>query len=135
MQAQIIPLFIVNDVSANIAYLEKHLGFSVRRIADGGEFAIVSYQEAFLMLESRRLYASSRSVSFGEPAAGQGMEILIKVSDVDEVYQAARVSGATIVRVIHSVAETVEFNIRRFSVALPDGFVITFFNYVHTEWY
>jgi uncharacterized glyoxalase superfamily protein PhnB len=135
MQAQIIPLLVVNDVSANIEYLEKCLGFSTHRLSDGGEFAVMVYRGAFLMIESRRLYASSRKMSFGEGAVGLGTETLIKVSDVEYVYNLARNNGAEIARAIHSVAETAEFNIRRFSVSLPDGYLLTFFDYVHAEWY
>ncbi len=135
MQAQLIPLLVVDDVTANVEYLEKRLGFSLHRMSDGGEFAVMDYRSVFLMLESRRLYASSRGVDFGENQLGIGTETLIKVADVDDVYSKARDNGADIKRAIHSVAETTEFNIRRFSVGLPDGYTITFFTYVHVDWY
>ncbi len=134
MQVQLIPLIVVNDVSANVGYLEKHLGFSAHRIADGGEFAVMVYRGVFLMLESRRLYTSSREVAFGDNQVGLGMEILIRVPDIDDVYSKARDNGAKIIRTIHSIAETAEFNIRRFSTSLPEGYMLTFFEYIHSGW-
>jgi hypothetical protein len=131
MQAQIIPLLVVNEVAANVEYLEKRLGFSVHRMSDGGEFAVMVYRGVFLMVESRRLYTSSRDVNFGENPVGLGTEILIRIADVDEVYGQVRENGADLIRTIHSIAETAEFDIRRFSAALPDGHTITFFDYVH----
>ncbi len=135
MQAQLIALIVVDDIAATVEYLENRLGFAMHRISDGGEFAVMVFRGVFLMLESRRLYTSSREVAFGENPLGLGMEILLKIPDVDDAYHKVRASGAVITRTIHSVAETAEFNIRRFSTVLPDGYTITFFDYVHTELY
>ena len=133
MTAEIIPLLVVKDVAANIDYLTKTLGFEFVRAEDGGQFAVMKYHGARLMLQSRQLYAFSRKVSFDEVTVGQGVEILIKINGVDEVFQTVREKGANITRPIHSVAETEHTAIRRFSAALSDGYVITFFEYCSAE--
>lgn len=135
MHAQIIPLFVVSDVAANIEYLERTLGFRLHREADGGHFAVMEYRGAHLMLQSKRFYSWSRDVSLEDKPLGLGIEILIRVRGVEEVYAAAVANDAVVSRHLHSIAESLEYCIRRFSAALPDGYAITFHEYVHTDIY
>ena len=129
MKAEIIPLLIVKDVAANVEYLEDALKFKLDRLSDGNEFAVMKYLGATLMLQSQRLYASSRNISPEECTLEHGIEILLRIRGVDEAYEQAR-KKARIIRQLHSVSENFESSIRRFSVALPDGHIITFFEYI-----
>lgn len=126
MLAKMIPLIMVKDVKINVEYLIKTLGFHLDWVDDAGNSAVMNCCGALLMLQS-----SNRDASLDGGRVQHHVEILIRIQGgVDEIYGRAFSRGAIISRHLNSVMESQGLVIRRFSVSLPDGYSVTFFEYV-----
>lgn len=127
MQAEIIPLIVVKDVSANVKYLETVFGFEIRHQAFAGEFVAMEYHGATFELQSSRLYECGCKKTPEGSDRGKNIEIQLRIQGVRGVYTEAVHNGAIIISHLNSMEETRKLAILRFSAALPDGHVITFF--------
>jgi predicted enzyme related to lactoylglutathione lyase len=133
MKAEIIPLLIVDDVPANVEYLEDTLGFGLDHTVDDEELAVMKYRGATVMIQNRKACAAGRGISTKEHIPADGIALLIRVDDIEQAYTEAQKNKARVTGYLQDIANTSGPSIRRFNVALPEGHIITLFSYIRNQ--
>jgi catechol 2,3-dioxygenase-like lactoylglutathione lyase family enzyme len=127
----LVPELDVTDLERSLAIYVDVLGFRRQFIRPEERFAYLIREDVHLMLEEaggpgRRFHAAPL-----EFPLGRGMNLQIKVADVDALYADVRRSGL----IIHIPLEErwyrqdqAEAGNRQFVVADPDGYLLRFFS-------
>jgi uncharacterized glyoxalase superfamily protein PhnB len=118
--AGIAPELFVRDLGASLRFYRQTLGFQVLR--QTADFAVLALGDARIQLA-----VPDESIPRLKPwlAAGRrgiGVNLRIIVPDVDALYERVRRQGVPIVREIGDRF----YGLRDFTVADPDGFVLSF---------
>lgn len=111
----------VSDFEQSIAWFENVLGFRiVARYAN--EYAELSHGETSIQLaaDDAPYWSSERSHLLPPGQRGSGVEIVLVVDNVDNVYQQAQQASADIVRPLAEYP----WHMRQFWVRHPDGYLI-----------
>src|SRR5205807_239396 len=112
-----VPVFLVDDVAETAAYYRDVLGFEIDFLY--GEPAIygsVSHDDAIINLSLSD--PPGRRNSAHASGEGNGVDALIIVSEVDEIYEELKASGATIVVDLSSQ----EYGMREFQIVDYNGY-------------
>jgi uncharacterized glyoxalase superfamily protein PhnB len=113
----VIPVLLVDDVVASAEYYRDVLGFDVDFIyGDPPAYASVSRNDAIINLSKSEPPGRRNSVAAAGP--GNGVDIYIVVSDVDEVFEELRSHGARVLVEPVSLA----YGMREFHVEDPNGY-------------
>jgi catechol 2,3-dioxygenase-like lactoylglutathione lyase family enzyme len=128
--AALVPELEVTDLDRSLAAYVDILGFHCQVLRPDERFAYLVRDGAHLMLEEasgpgRRFHSGPLDYPFG-----RGMNLQIRVSDVDALYAAVRRSDL-VIRVLLEERwyrhDQVELGNRQFVVADPDGYLLRFF--------
>lgn len=111
----------VSDFEQSIAWFERVLGFRVVA-RDANEYAELARGETSLQLaaDDAPYWKPERSHLLQPGQRGSGVEIVLLVDVVDEVYRQAQEAGADIVRPLADYP----WHMRQFWVRHPDGYLI-----------
>ncbi|MEM7661535.1 MAG: VOC family protein [Pseudomonadota bacterium] len=132
----LVPELYVTDLNRSLGFYGDILGFNVlfRREAEG--FAYLERESAHLMLEE--LDSASRKFMTAEmsPPFGRGVNLQIRVADIDELYQRVISAGFEFVVDLEDrwyLQLEFEPGNRQFVVADPDGYLLRFYSDLGTR--
>lgn len=118
------PEFFVRDLQAAVDFYVEKLGFTIVR--QDTEFAVVIMDRAFVLLAAEGAVVEHKMPRADEWLAGAprgiGVNVLIMVPSVDEMYQRAKSNGASIAKDIGDRT----YGLRDFIVADHDGYLLRF---------
>jgi catechol 2,3-dioxygenase-like lactoylglutathione lyase family enzyme len=111
----------VSDFDQSVKWFERVLGFRVVA-RDASEYAELARGETTIQLaaEDAPYWESERPHLLPPGQRGSGVEIVLIVDNVEEVYHLAQQAGADIVRPL----AVYPWHMRQFWVRHPDGFLI-----------
>lgn len=126
----LVPELDVSDLDRSLAVYVDVLGFACTFRRPEERFAYLVREQAHIMLEEaagpgRRFRTAPLEVPFG-----RGINLQIKVSEIDLLYAAVRRAKLTIVIPIEERwyrQDNIEAGNRQFVVADPDGYLLRFF--------
>ncbi len=126
--AKLVPELVCSDIEASLRFYTQVLGFSTLFSRPEERFAYLEREGAQIMIEQ----PVGRSFVAGalEHPYGRGVNLMIEVSEVDELYETVLRAGATIYLSIedkwYRAGERLLGN-RQFIVMDPDGYLLRFF--------
>ncbi|BBK29410.1 catechol 2,3-dioxygenase-like lactoylglutathione lyase family enzyme [Stella humosa] len=131
----LVPELYCTDIDRSLAFYTGVLGFHVRYARPEEGFAYLEREGAELMLDrlaSGPAVAGSRTWLAGPIAHpfGRGINLQIRVADVDGLHRAARAAGTTIFLEMEEKwyrAGTHEVGNRQFILLDPDGYLLRFY--------
>jgi len=130
-QSPLVPELVCSNFEDSFSFFTDILGFNVQYRSQGGGFAMLERQGAFVMLE--QLAAEDPEVWLVAPLEvpfGRGINLRIETDDVDLLYARVLSSGADIFRPLEDKwyrGEDVERGNRQFIVQDPDGYLLRFY--------
>jgi uncharacterized glyoxalase superfamily protein PhnB len=117
----ILPVFLVDDVVATAEYYRDVLGFEVDFVyGDEPIYARVMRNDAIIDLSRSDPPGRRNGVSAAGP--GNGVDALIVVSDIDELFEEFRERGA---QIRHDIASH-DYGMRDFQIEDANGYVLVF---------
>lgn len=128
------PELYCSDIKISLLFYTKILGFSIQYQREEDGFAMLERQGARIMLDEickNSMNETDRVWLAGplEVPFGRGINLEIKTSKVDELYDHAQKAGAKIFLPIEDKwyrANDVEIGNRQFIVLDPDGYMLRF---------
>lgn len=129
----LVPELYCRDIGRSLAFYTGVLGFAVRYARPEEGFAYLEREGAELMLDALDSPdPASRTWLAGplEPPFGRGVNLQIRVSDVDALYAAAVAADARIFLAMEERwyrAGAREVGNRQFILLDPDGYLLRFF--------
>ena len=123
-----VPVFLVDDVLVTAEYYRETLGFELNFLyGEPPTYASVSRDDAILNFS----LASPMGRRNGMPGAGagNGVDVLFIVKDIDEVYDELKLRGAEITLEL----ETQVYAMREFQIRDMNGYIIAIAEEVDTE--
>ncbi len=125
---KLVPELHCSDIETSLRFYTQVLGFSTLFSRPEERFAYLEREHAQIMVEQ----SVGRTFVAGELEYpyGRGMNLMIEVSSVDELYSAVQLAGAPIYLAIedkwYQANESLLGN-RQFIVMDPDGYLLRFF--------
>ncbi len=117
----VIPVFLVDDVAATAEYYRDVLGFGVDFLyADPPTYGSVSRDDAIIHLSKSNPPGRRNGVGYAGP--GNGTDVYIVVSDIDELYEEIKGHGATVL----IEPDTYDYGMREFKVEDANGYQLMF---------
>ncbi|MEO8113070.1 MAG: VOC family protein, partial [Phenylobacterium sp.] len=128
--APLVPELDVSDLPAALAFYVSVLGFAVRYQRPEEGFAYLEREGAELMLQAAAGPGRRFRTAPLERPYGRGLNLQIRVSDVETLHGRAEAAGVRIIigletRWYRRAAD--EVGARQFVVADPDGYLLRFF--------
>ncbi len=123
-----VPVFLVDDVLAAAEYYRETLGFELNFIwGDPPTYASVSRDDAILNFSLSS--PMGRRNGMASAGAGNGVDVVIVVKAIDEVYDELRQRGAQITMEL----ETQVYAMREFQLRDNNGYIIAIAEEIDTE--
>ncbi|MEO1406200.1 MAG: VOC family protein [Pseudomonadota bacterium] len=131
----LVPELYVTDLKRSLGFYGDILGFNVlfRREAEG--FAYLERESAHLMLEELDS-ASRKFVTADIPPFGRGLNLQIRVADVDDLHRRVISAGLELIIDLEDrwyPQLKFERGNRQFVVADPDGYLLRFYSDLGTR--
>lgn len=130
MQPQLIPEYKVTDFAKSLAWFLDIAQFKIEYDRPEFEFAMLSREGAWLMIERMTEGGRIKSVGELEYPLGRGMHPQIEVSDVQVLYDNFAAHGWPMHHEMEERwyrADAVELGNKQFWVQDPDGYLFRFF--------
>ncbi len=126
----LVPELHCSDIDRSLAFYTRVLGFQVRYARPAERFAYLAREGAELMLEQTVDPARAWLTGPLEYPLGRGINLQIRVADVDRLHAAVAGSGA---RIFVPLEErwyrtgSVDAGHRQFAALDPDGYLLRFY--------
>jgi uncharacterized glyoxalase superfamily protein PhnB len=123
-----VPVFLVDDVLVTAEYYRETLGFELNFIwGEPPSYGSVSRDDAIINF-SRSMPAGRRN-GMAAAGAGNGVDVIIVVKSIDEVYEELRQRGATITMEL----ETQVYAMREFQLRDNNGYILAIAEEIEAE--
>jgi uncharacterized glyoxalase superfamily protein PhnB len=123
-----VPVFLVDDVLMTAEYYRETLGFELNFVwGEPPTYASVSRDDAILNFSLSSPIGRRNGIS--SAGAGNGVDVVIVVKAIDEVYEELRGRGANITLEL----ETQVYAMREFQMRDNNGYVIAVAEEIDTE--
>jgi uncharacterized glyoxalase superfamily protein PhnB len=117
----VVPVFLVDDVAGTVAFYEQALGFEVQFLYDDPpSYASVARDDA--VINFSRSNPPGRRNSVTSQGDGNGTDVYLVVSDVDELYEDLKTKGVTVLLEPASY----DYGMREFKIQDPNGYHLLF---------
>jgi catechol 2,3-dioxygenase-like lactoylglutathione lyase family enzyme len=126
----VVPELDVTDLDDSLAFYVDGCGFSVMYARPEERFAYLCKGDAQLMLEEASGPGRRFHTALMERPFGRGMNLQIRVNDVDALYASVMRTNALIIVHVEEQwyrVDDEEAGNRQFVVADPDGYLLRFF--------
>jgi len=132
IEAFLTPELICSNIKMSLHFYINILGFNIKYQREEEGFAMLERQGAHLMLDEIKdptgKYRSWIAAPLEAPF-GRGINLQIKTTNVDRLYQHAKAMGASIFLPIETKwyrANNLDIGLRQFIVLDPDGYMLRF---------